>query len=84
MQIEDLQKICKSFHGVTEDIKWENHLCFNVGEKMFLITAPDKYHRLPRSRLPTKILSYCLNASAFRLRLIWPGINGYMSTTSTG
>ena len=42
MQIEDLQKICKSFHGVTEDIKWENHLCFNVGNKMFLITAPDK------------------------------------------
>ena len=42
MQIEDLQKICKSFKGVTEDIKWENHLCFNVGEKMFLITAPDK------------------------------------------
>ena len=42
MQIEDLQKICKLFKGTTEDIKWENHLCFNVGEKMYLITAPDK------------------------------------------
>jgi predicted DNA-binding protein (MmcQ/YjbR family) len=41
MNIQDLQKICKSFRGVTEDIKWENHLCFNVGGKMFLITAPD-------------------------------------------
>lgn len=39
--IEDLQTICKEFQGVTEDIKWENHLCFNVGGKMFLITAPD-------------------------------------------
>ena len=42
MEIEDIQKICRSFKGVTEDIKWEDHLCFNVGNKMFLITAPDK------------------------------------------
>ncbi|MES2565904.1 MAG: MmcQ/YjbR family DNA-binding protein [Bacteroidota bacterium] len=41
MSIEELQKICKKFKGMTEDIKWENHLCFNVGEKMFLVTAPD-------------------------------------------
>lgn len=46
MDIEDLQKICKSFKGVIEDIKWEDHLCFNVGGKMFLITSPD---RLPIS-----------------------------------
>ena len=46
MEIEDLEKICKSFKGVTEDIKWEDHLCFNVGNKMFLITAPD---RVPHS-----------------------------------
>lgn len=39
--IEEIQKICKNFKGMTEDIKWENHLCFNVGEKMFLVTAPD-------------------------------------------
>ena len=41
MTIEELQKICKKFKGMTEDIKWENHLCFNVGEKMFLVTSPD-------------------------------------------
>lgn len=41
MTIEELQTICKKFKGMTEDIKWENHLCFNVGEKMFLVTAPD-------------------------------------------
>src|SRR5688500_4507564 len=41
MTIEDIQKICKKYGGVTEDIKWEDHLCFNVGGKMFLITAPD-------------------------------------------
>jgi len=43
MTIEDIQKICKAFPKVTEDIKWEDHLCFNIGEKMFLITAPDSY-----------------------------------------
>jgi predicted DNA-binding protein (MmcQ/YjbR family) len=41
MNIEDLQVICKKLKGVTQDIKWENHLCFNVGGKMFLITSPD-------------------------------------------
>lgn len=42
MTIEQLQQICEAFTGVTTDIKWENHLCFNVGGKMFMITAPDE------------------------------------------
>ncbi len=41
MSIEDLQKLCKTFKGVTEDIKWDDHLCFNIGGKMFLVTSPD-------------------------------------------
>ena len=41
MTIEDLMSICNTLKGVTTDIKWEDHLCFNVGEKIFLITAPD-------------------------------------------
>ena len=41
MAIEEIQIICKTFSGVSEDIKWEDHLCFNVGGKMFLVTAPD-------------------------------------------
>lgn len=41
MNIEGFQKICKPLAGVTQDIKWENHLCFNIGEKMFLVTSPD-------------------------------------------
>jgi predicted DNA-binding protein (MmcQ/YjbR family) len=41
MNIEDLRGICKKLKGVTEDIKWEHHLCFNVGDKMFVITSPD-------------------------------------------
>lgn len=41
MTIADIQSICKKLKGVTQDIKWENHLCFNVGGKMFLVTSPD-------------------------------------------
>lgn len=41
MNIEELQTICKKLKGVTEDIKWQDHLCFNIGGKMFLITSPD-------------------------------------------
>lgn len=41
MTIENLRKIALALPGVTEDIKWENHLCFNVGGKMFLVTSPD-------------------------------------------
>lgn len=41
MTIADIQEICKKLPNVTEDIKWENHLCFCVGEKIFIITSPD-------------------------------------------
>ncbi len=41
MTIDQIRSLCLSFPGVYEDIKWGNHLCFNVGGKMFLVTAPD-------------------------------------------
>lgn len=41
MNIEDLRNICLTLPGVTEDIKWENHLCFCIGEKMFLVAGLD-------------------------------------------
>ncbi len=41
MTIEKMQKYCLSQPGVTEDVKWGDHLCFNVGGKMFLVTSPD-------------------------------------------
>jgi predicted DNA-binding protein (MmcQ/YjbR family) len=42
MTIAEIQSICQKLSGMTEDIKWEDHLCFNVGGKMFLVTAPDQ------------------------------------------
>lgn len=41
MAIDDIQKICKKFPHATEDIKWETHLCYCIGEKIFIITSPD-------------------------------------------
>lgn len=42
MDIEQLRALALSFPAVTEDIKWGDHLCFNVGDKMFLLTSPDE------------------------------------------
>ena len=35
--------ICKKLKGTTTDIKWDDHLCFNVGEKIYLISSPDQH-----------------------------------------
>ncbi len=43
IKIEELREICLSFPKVTEDIKWEEYLCFNIGGKMFLISSPDNF-----------------------------------------
>jgi predicted DNA-binding protein (MmcQ/YjbR family) len=42
MDITALREICTSFPEVTEDIKWENHLCFCVGGKMFVVLGMDE------------------------------------------
>jgi len=42
MTIEQIQKICKMLPGVTEDIKWDDHLCFCVAGKMFLVLGLDQ------------------------------------------
>ncbi|MCD6063283.1 MAG: hypothetical protein K0R82_1194 [Flavipsychrobacter sp.] len=39
MDTEKLSSICLGFPGATEGVKWEDHLCFMVGEKMFCITG---------------------------------------------
>lgn len=39
MDIESLRAFCMSQPGATEDVKWEDHLCFSVGGKMFCVTG---------------------------------------------
>ena len=40
--LEEIRDYCLKLKGTTEDIKWENHLCFCVGEKMYVVTSPDE------------------------------------------
>jgi len=37
MDTTELQILCTSFPGVTEDIKWGDDLCFHIGNKMFCV-----------------------------------------------
>ena len=37
MDIGIIQSVCLSFPAVTEDVKWENNLCFCIGGKIFCI-----------------------------------------------
>jgi predicted DNA-binding protein (MmcQ/YjbR family) len=39
MNLSILRSICMSFPGATEGLKWEDHICFMVGGKIFCITA---------------------------------------------
>jgi len=39
MDLDKLRAICMSFPGATEGLKWEDHICFMVGEKMFCVTS---------------------------------------------
>ena len=44
MNIEILRSICLSFPAATEDVKWENDLCFCVAGKMFCVASLDPPH----------------------------------------
>ncbi len=37
MNIESIRKYCLNLPAVTEDVKWNNDLCFLVGNKMFCV-----------------------------------------------
>lgn len=39
MTTEKLRSFCLGLKGAQEGIKWEDHLCFMIAEKMFCITG---------------------------------------------
>ena len=41
MDIEGLRRLCLDLPAVTEDVKWDNDLCFSVAGKMFCIARLD-------------------------------------------
>jgi predicted DNA-binding protein (MmcQ/YjbR family) len=42
MKLEALQKFCRSLPHAKADVKWEQHLTFLIGGKMFAITDLDR------------------------------------------
>ena len=40
--LETILGIGERLPGTTIDIKWDHHICLNVGDKMYLITSPDQ------------------------------------------
>lgn len=40
--LDELIQLGELLPGTTFDIKWDHHLCFNVGGKMYVITSPDQ------------------------------------------
>ncbi|RYE24480.1 MAG: hypothetical protein EOP51_07210 [Sphingobacteriales bacterium] len=39
MTTEKLTDYCMKMKGVKESIKWEDHLCYTIGEKIFCMTG---------------------------------------------
>jgi predicted DNA-binding protein (MmcQ/YjbR family) len=42
MTTESIRKFCQSLPHVTEDIKWDNDLCFLIGGRMFAVACLDR------------------------------------------
>ena len=41
MDIEQLREFCLALPGTTEGLKWGDHLCFMIAEKIYIITSLD-------------------------------------------
>lgn len=46
MTLDGLRQICRALPGTTEDVKWEQDLCFCVGGKMFAAVNLELPHQL--------------------------------------
>lgn len=64
MNIEELQMLANNMQGVSEDIKWDEHLCFSIAGKMFLII---NLHEVPVSA------SFKIDEEAFEAYCQKPG-----------
>ncbi len=56
MNTESIRTYCKTLPHVTEDIKWDNDLCFLIAGKMFAVACLDRTtpHKLSFKCTPVK------------------------------
>jgi predicted DNA-binding protein (MmcQ/YjbR family) len=57
MNTDFIESICTSFKGTTQDVKWEDHLCYLVGEKMYCVTSLSQEFSLSMKVLPEEFES---------------------------
>ena len=76
MDLDKLRDLCLSFPGVTEGIKWEDHLCFMVGEKMFCITSVDGAWQGASLKVTPEDFDELTVLPGITPRLIWRATNG--------
>ncbi len=65
MTIEDIQQICESLPGTTTDIKWEQDLCFCVGDKMYVVLGLDKKPTTASFKVPDDQFDSLLERDGF-------------------
>lgn len=65
MTVSEIREIALGLNGVTEDIKWEDHLCFNVADKMFLVTNPDLVPSTASFKVADDIFDDTINRTGF-------------------
>lgn len=81
MHIEDLRVFCLSLKGVTEDVKWDNDLCFLVGGKMFCVTNLDGESRIsfkvPDAAFDELIATEDIIPAPYMARNKWIQVHGW-------
>lgn len=75
MNIESLRAFCLSLPGATEAIRWEHHLNFYVGGKMFCISTLDAEGRVsfkvPDEQFEEIATRPCMIPSPYLARMKW-------------
>ncbi len=65
MTVEELRVISLGLPAVTEDIKWQDHLCFSIGSKMFLVTSPDLIPSTAAFKVPEDVFYEVISKEGF-------------------
>ena len=81
MDIESLRSFCLSLPGATEAIRWEHHLNFYVGNKMFCISTLDADGRVsfkvPEDQFEEISSRPGMIASPYLARMKWVFVERY-------
>ena len=66
MNIEQIREICLALPGVTEDVKWEDNLCFLVADKIFLMAGLDASPTRASFKVPPEQFEEIASRDGFR------------------